>query len=85
MSCRVYSCTIPCFNKWVCSIPVTLLVSHLIYQAYSWYMTCLSSNVTNTEQTHLLKTWYSTGIYTACVYTLDKPDIYQVYYQVYDI
>ena len=66
-------------NKWVCSVPVTLLDRQGIHQAYTRHMTCLSSNVTGTEQTHLLETWYIPDIYTRCVYSMDIPGIYQVY------
>ena len=51
-------------NKWVCSVLVTLLDRHVICLVYAWCMPCQSSNVTGTEQTHLLETWYIPDIYT---------------------
>jgi hypothetical protein len=47
-----------------------------ICHEYSWHITCPSGYVTGTEQTHLLKTWYTPGIETTCLFF---PEIYVVY------
>ena len=47
---------------WVCSVPVTYPDSHVIYQAYAWYITWPIGYVTGTEQTHKVFSRFIPGI-----------------------